>query len=119
MTRLQPVIWSKGTFLTPQHLQIQDRFIENTLRFQLEALNFRPWGFQSLQIDNAALAAGVFSVSSATGIFPDGLLFDIPNSDPGPPPKPLVDCFEVDQEAIDVYLAIPHRAQRVGDADWG
>jgi type VI secretion system protein ImpJ len=112
MTRLQPVIWSKGTFLTPQHLQIQDRFIENTLRFQLEALNFRPWGFQSLQIDNAALAAGVFSVSSATGIFPDGLLFDIPNSDAGPPPKPLADCFEVDQDSIDVYLAIPHFRDR-------
>src|SRR5260370_27186570 len=112
MTRLQPVIWSKGTFLTPQHLQIQDRFIENTLRFQLEALNFRPWGFQSLQIDNAALAAGVFSVSSATGIFPDGLLFDVPNSDPGPPPKPLAECLEVDQEAIDVYLAIPHLRER-------
>ena len=112
MPRLQPVIWSKGTFLTPQHLQIQDRFIENTLRFQLEALNFRPWGFQSLQIDNAALASGVFSISSATGIFADGLLFDIPNSDPGPPPKPLADCFEVDQESIDVFLAIPHFRER-------
>src|SRR5437660_1768324 len=69
MTQLQPVIWSKGTFLTPQHLQIQDRFIENTLRFQLEALNFRPYGFQRLQIDHEGLAAGKFSVSSASGIF--------------------------------------------------
>jgi type VI secretion system protein ImpJ len=112
MTRLQPVIWSKGTFLTPQHLQIQDRFIENTLRFQLEALNFRPWGFQSLRIDHAALANGVFSISSAAGIFSDGLLFDIPNSDPGPPPKPLAECFEVDEDSIDVYLAIPHLRER-------
>jgi type VI secretion system protein ImpJ len=112
MTRLQPVIWSKGTFLTPQHLQIQDRFIENTLRFQLEALNFRPWGFQSLQIDHEALSAGVLSVSSASGIFPDGLLFDIPNSDPGPPPKQLADSFEVDNDILEVFLAIPHHRER-------
>jgi type VI secretion system protein ImpJ len=39
----QSVIWSKGTFLTPQHLQAQDRFIENQLQFQIDALNFRPW----------------------------------------------------------------------------
>ena len=51
MKGLQPVIWSKGTFLTPQHLQAQDRFIENTLRFQMEALSFRPWGFESLELD--------------------------------------------------------------------
>jgi len=112
VTRLQPVIWSKGTFLTPQHLQIQDRFIENTLRFQLEALNFRPWGFQDLQIDHDALSAGVFSISRATGIFADGLLFDIPDADPGPPPKPLAECFEVDQDSIDVFLAIPQHKER-------
>ena len=33
MKQLQPVIWSKGTFLTPQHLQVQDRFIEDSLNF--------------------------------------------------------------------------------------
>jgi type VI secretion system protein ImpJ len=35
MKRLQQVIWTKGTFLTPQHLQIQDRFLENKHQFQL------------------------------------------------------------------------------------
>src|ERR1700756_5529264 len=45
MRRLQPVIWSKGTFLTPQHLQLQDRFIEDSLQFRLEALRYCAWGF--------------------------------------------------------------------------
>src|SRR6476660_1325785 len=112
MTQLQPVIWAKGTFLTPQHLQIQDRFIENTLRFQLEALNFRPYGFQHLQIDHEALSAGVLSISSASGIFQDGLLFDIPASDPGPPPKQLAESFEVDSDTLDVFLGIPHLRER-------
>ncbi len=56
MKRLQPVIWAKGTFLTPQHLQIQDRFIEDTLGFTLGSLNYRPWGFGQLSINQEALA---------------------------------------------------------------
>ena len=60
MKRLQQVIWTKGTFLTPQHLQIQDRFLENLLQFQIESLSFRPWGFRTLQITQEGLAAGYF-----------------------------------------------------------
>lgn len=110
MRRLQPVIWSKGTFLSPQHLQLQDRFIESTLEFNLAALNFRPWGFGQLRVDQEALAAGNFAVTAASGLFPDGLTFDIPASDPAPPPKPLGPYFEAGQEHVDLYLAIPpHR----------
>lgn len=110
MKRLQPVIWMKGTFLSPHHLQTQDRFLESTLQFQLEALNFTPWGFKSLQVNHEALIAGNFSIASASGIFPDGLLFDMPDSDALPAPKPLV--FEPDQNTLDIYLAIPHYRER-------
>lgn len=112
MKQLQPVIWSKGTFLTPQHLQIQDRFIESTLQFEIEALSFRPWGFQSLEIDHQALTAGTLGITRASGIFSDGLLFDIPDADAAPPPKSLVECFEVDRDTLDVFLAIPHYRER-------
>ncbi len=112
MKRLQPVIWSKGTFLTPQHLQSQELFIESALQFHLESLNFRPWGFTRLEVNQEALAAGQFALAAAEGIFPDGLAFDIPNSDPGPPPKPLAQFFEPDQESLDIYLAIPHYRER-------
>ena len=89
MKRLQPVIWTKGTFLSPQHLQLQDRFLENLLQFHLENLSFRPWGFAEMQISQELLGGGSFGISSASGIFPDGLMFDIPGSDAAPPPKPL------------------------------
>lgn len=108
MKQLEPVIWAKGTFLNPQHLQLQDRFLENSLQFHLESLSFRPWGFRELRIDQEALAGGAFAIAAASGIFPDGLLFDIPNADPGPPPKPISDSFEPDQDLLDVFLAIPH-----------
>jgi type VI secretion system protein ImpJ len=112
MKRLQPVIWTKGTFLSPQHLQLQDRFLENLLQFQLEGLSFRPWGFRSLQLSQEALAAGSFGISRASGILPDGLLFEIPDSDGAPPPKLLPDCFEADQTSCDLYLAVPHYRER-------
>jgi len=112
MKRLQPVIWTKGTFLSPQHLQLQDRFLENLLQFHLESLVFRPWGFTALQISQEALAAGSFGISAAAGIMPDGLLFEIPNSDAAPAPKVLADYFEPDQTSLEVYLAVPHYRER-------
>src|SRR5579884_280294 len=112
MKRLQPVIWMKGTFLSPQYLQTQDRFIESTLEFTMDALSFAPWGFKRLQINQEALYAGYFALSDAAGILPDGLIFDIPDSDPPPSPKLLTECFEPDQEKLDVYLAIPHYRER-------
>src|ERR1035438_10495094 len=112
MKRLQPVIWTKGTFLSPQHLQLQDRFLENLLQFHLDSLSFRPWGFRTLQISREALAAGSLGISSASGIFPDGLLFDIPGSDSAPPPKLLAECLEPDQTSLDIYLSVPQYRER-------
>ena len=112
MKRLQPVIWAKGTFLTPQHLQIQDRFIEDTLGFTLGSLNYRPWGFGRLGINQEALAGGVLSINAASGLFPEGMPFDIPDADPAPPPKPLDQHFEPNQTSLDVYLSIPHYRER-------
>jgi type VI secretion system protein ImpJ len=112
MNRLQPVIWRKGTMLSPQYLQTQDRFIENTLQFHLDALAYSAWGFRRLQLNQEALEAGYVAISDAEGIMPDGLLFDIPNSDAAPSPKPLADCFEQDQTQLDVFLAIPHYRDR-------
>jgi type VI secretion system protein ImpJ len=104
---MQPVLWTKGVLLSPQHLQTQDRFLEDLVGFQLSALTFCPWGFSRLAIDHEKLAGGLLSISSATGILPDGLLFDIPSADMAPAPKPLDGCWEPDQETLDVFLAIP------------
>jgi type VI secretion system protein ImpJ len=112
MKRLQPVVWSKGTFLSPQHLQSQDRFIESALQFRLGALNFRPWGFSELRINQQELAAGNFAIYSARGILPDGLPFDIPDSDPPPPLRPLAPYLEAEKESLDVFLALPHYQER-------
>lgn len=108
MPLLEPVIWAKGTFLNPQYLQAQDRYLEDSLQFQLQALNFRPWGFEQLRIDQQALTAGNIALLEASGIMPDGLLFDIPGSDAAPPPRPLAEHFQPDENTLGVYLGIPH-----------
>jgi type VI secretion system protein ImpJ len=107
MRRLEPVLWTKGTLLNPQHLQCQDRFLENSLQFQLQALEFRPWGFSRLQISQEALATGSFGISEASGIFPDGLPFDMPRSDTAPPARSIAESFEDGKEHVDVYLTVP------------
>ena len=83
MKLLQPVIWSKGTFLQPQHLQAQDRFLESLIEFRTRELCFKPYGFASLAIDSERLAAdGVFQLVEAKGLMPDGLTLDMPACDP-------------------------------------
>jgi type VI secretion system protein ImpJ len=112
MKQLQPVIWSKGTFLTPQHLQMQDRFIEDSLNFRLHSLKYCGWGFSELTIDQERLSEGQFMVSQAAGIFPDGLLFDVPGADPPPPSKSIAEFFEPDVKSVDVYLTIPDHREK-------
>jgi type VI secretion system protein ImpJ len=109
---MQPVIWMKGTFLNAQYLQSQDRFLDNTMQFQMQSLSNYPWGFRELRMDQEALASGNIGISSATGIFPDGLLFDIPNSDQAPPVRSIAEYFEKDQTECDIYLAIPAYRER-------
>jgi len=112
MKQLQPVLWTKGTFLTPQHLQLQDRFLEDSLNFRLQALKFCAWGFSDLVLDQELLADGQLAISRASGIFPDGLLFDIPGPDQPPPSKALADYFDPGVRDLDFYLTVPDYKQK-------
>jgi type VI secretion system protein ImpJ len=107
MRQLQPVIWSKGTFLSPQHLQAQERFVEDSVRFYLESLSSNGWGFMNLQLDVRGLTEGTLALSAASGVFPDALPFDIPSADLAPRGRALEKCFAAGQDSCDFYLAIP------------
>lgn len=106
---MQKVLWTKGVLLSPQHLQTQDRFLEDLVGFQLSSLSFCPWGFSALEIDREALAGGTLALSSAAGLLPDGLPFDIPLADAPPPPKPLEEVWHPDARSLDLFLAIPEQ----------
>ena len=124
MTHLQKVLWTKGVLLNPQHLQAQDRYLESQLEFRLHALAFCPWGFRQVGVDREALAAGLFALTAATGLFADGLAFEIGGADAAPPPLPLGEHWRPDQKELVVYLAIPEQrpgrqsvSTRTGDRD--
>jgi len=111
MRQLQPVIWSKGTFLSPQHLQAQERFVEDSARFYMDSLNARSWGFREIQIDTKALSEGRLAVTLASGIFPDALPLDIPASEFPPPARILDECFQGGRPSCIFYLAVPEYLQ--------
>ena len=107
MRQLQPVVWSKGTFLSPQHLQCQERFVEDCARFYLDSLNPHLWGLRELQIDTKALSEGRLAILSASGLFPDALPIDIPASEHPPAARVLDECFRQGITSCIFYLAIP------------
>lgn len=115
MRQLEKVLWNKGLLLTPQHLQAQDRFLEDLMAFRLSAHVPHPWGFSELEVDRESLAEGQLGLTLARGIFPDGLVLDIPASDPPPPPLPLEEAWEPDDEELQIHLTIPEH--RVGAAN--
>ena len=124
MRQLQKVLWTKGVLLNPQHLQTQDRYLESLLAFRVFALTSYSWGFSRLEFDREALAGGVLSLTHATGLMPDGLVFDIGDSDPAPSPLPLAEHWVADQASMLVHMAIPEQttgritvAPRLGERD--
>ena len=107
MRHLQPVVWSKGVFLSPQHLQAQDHFFEDLLRFTMESLSFHFWGFTALRMESVSISEGHLQIEQASGFFPDGLAFDIPDADPAPRSRALDECFQEGMEACNFFLAVP------------
>ena len=113
MTWHNKVMWTEGMFLQPQHFQQQDRFLGRQLDARIAATVAWPWGYLSLQIDDAALLQGRVMLTAARGVLPDGLAFSIPGDDPAPP------ALEVPVDARDelVVLAVPLSRPGVPDSD--
>lgn len=112
MKNAKRVVWSEGMFLTPQHFQTQDRFIEDYLQFRFRASHFANWGIIELAVDTESLSNGQFSLQKCRGIMPDGLAFSLPDADDLPASRPIGPHFAPTQEALDVYLGIPIRQSR-------
>jgi len=105
------IVWYEGMFLSPQHFQQQERYIERVIDSKCQALGAYSWGFQSLEIDQQLLTLGKVSLNSASGIFPDGTPFNFPNVDDAPP---VIDIPANTHNEI-VYLGIP--VKRSGSQD--
>jgi len=107
MKRSRRVVWSKGMFLTPQHFQAQDEFFNDLLQFRFAASNFANWGFTGLSVDEASLVNGLFTIRHCRGLLPDGLTFNVPETDDAPAGRSIEEFFPPTQDTLDVFLTVP------------
>jgi len=84
MTLLSKVVWHEGMHLAQHHFQTQSRYFEDSVRFALAQLYYKPYGVTAFELDAHAIANGVVSLVHAQGVMPDGLAFYMPDADPIP-----------------------------------
>jgi type VI secretion system protein ImpJ len=117
MKFLSRVVWSEGMHLAPHHFQTQSRYFEDSLWFLSANLRRNPWGLLNLSLDTEAIRNGKAIVQYASGIFPDGLVFDFPESDQQPPVVNLAALFAPADTHIILSLAIRLRHDYGLDCD--
>ena len=109
MKYLSRVVWSEGMYLGPHHFQAQSRYFEDSIGFTTRSLWFEPWGLVGAQLDGEALKNGTVSLLHARGILPDGMVFQMPESDPLPDPRNIADLFPPARDKVTVMLAVAPR----------
>ncbi|WP_297843694.1 type VI secretion system baseplate subunit TssK [Pseudomonas sp.] len=96
------VIWREGMLLRPQHFQHSDRYYDYQMNTRTQLTGRYMWGFLELAIDQAPLKDSKLVISRATGILPDGSLFDLDGRE-----KPLMIQIPPNIGKTPVYLALP------------
>ncbi|MEM9319502.1 MAG: type VI secretion system baseplate subunit TssK [Pseudomonadota bacterium] len=79
MSGANRVLWSEGMFLRTQHFQQQDRHTDALVRDAIRTQAAPAYGFRELDIDETALTSGLMALTGASGVFPDGTSFTIPD----------------------------------------
>lgn len=104
MSLRNPVIWSDGAFIRPNHFQQQARYHDYVARRHADAVAPYLYGLETFHINQEALLHGRISLLAASGIFPDGTVFDLPGETVPPTPLDISTVNVVDEV---VYLALP------------
>jgi type VI secretion system protein ImpJ len=94
-------------YLGPHHFQAQAAFFENTVQFTTTALHGEPYGLAGLEMDVEALRNGAVALVHARGMMPDGLVFQMPESDSLPAPRQAAEVFPPTRNQLVVHLAVP------------
>lgn len=95
------VMWQEGMLLRPQHLQQNDRHYQQQLN-RTRLMGSDAWGFLSLNLDMQYLNLGKVVVNQASGVLPDGTLFELSGA-----MEPLVLQVPANAGRQALYLALP------------
>jgi len=109
MKLLSRVVWSEGMYLGPHHFQVQSRYFEDSIEFATSSLWFAAHGLAGIEVDADALHNGTVALLHARGIMPDGLPFNMPESDVLPRARAIAELFPPTRDGVTVLLAIPPR----------
>lgn len=119
MRFLSRVVWSEGMYLGPHHFQTQSRYFEDSIAFLANSLWHEPWGLLRFELDEKAIRNGQAVLLQASGIFPDGMAFELPHSDAAPAARSLTDVFPATDAALPLFLTVPSRHDSGFDFDPG
>ena len=104
-------IWAEGIFLSQQHFQQWDRYLETQQWVHQQAIAPFTWGLRSLSIETDALLNGEFRVQQCQAIFAHGQLVCFNEQEGGQLNSPLE---AAPGEAVDIYLCLPRSPQVAG-----
>lgn len=94
------VVWSEGMFLTPQHFQQAENYLEKFTKSLCFENSFEGvYGFSELEIDHSLLDLGKFGIKKAKGIFKDGTPFNVDHE--------IVIDIPVGTSREIIYLVVP------------
>lgn len=109
MSRYRKVVWAEGMLLTPHHFQQLDNYHEQSLNTRFASSLPYGWGILDLQVSRESIANGYFDIVRCRAVMPDGMIINIPDVEQAPPPRAVEGHFDMSEERLDVYLAVPAR----------
>jgi type VI secretion system protein ImpJ len=101
--RLNPVAWSEGMFLRPQHLQQNELYGDSRLQYHLRAVNPFHWGVRTLTFDEEALSDHRIVILALDAVLPGGTIVRYPGN-------ALLETREFDaaSDRFSLYLGLRH-----------
>jgi len=114
----QRVVWTEGLFMTPQHLQAQDRYHEAYVTARVAALTPYDWGVLEIELDSEALSSGQLQLIRFSGLLADGLALAFEKGEAEAPTARSVEAhFPSQQRSIEVFLAVRREREGQDGAD--
>lgn len=68
------VIWSEGIFITPQHFQQQERYIESRIHDAVKYSRSVNYGVYQITFDDSGFKQGILRITSLTATFHNGMV---------------------------------------------
>lgn len=108
----EPLQWSEGMMLSPQHFQQNDIYWHQMLCHQMSQLQPYYWGLLDIQLNTEEIKQGKLGITQFHGVMPDGLVVQFPAQ--GQEETLSIDIsknenMQADGNTIKVFATVPIR----------